>query len=194
MARVTAPGLAGRQLVTDLLARPQLDSLALALAAFATVFPGRNAVSGRLQLRHGLPARFEVLRDGAVTVVLDSAHTEESVRALFADLGVRCPGRPVHLVFGTAVDKRWRAALSAVSGRVDKAWVAPIDSPRTEDPELVAQHLRQLGVVTNVARRGVEALAMARAAAAQDAVIVVTGSAYLAGEVRTGLVPRVEPT
>ena len=124
---------------------------------------------------------------GAVTVVLDSAHTEESVRALFDDLQVRYPDRKVALVFGTAVDKRWQAALSAVAARVDKAWVAPIVSPRTEDPAQLAAHLRRLGVPTTITRRGTEALAQARAAVVPEGLIVVTGSAYLAGEVRTGL-------
>jgi dihydrofolate synthase/folylpolyglutamate synthase len=117
------------------------------------------------------------------------------VANLWDDLALRFPGRRVQLVFGCASDKRWRQGLSAIAGRVDMAFVAPISSPRSEDPDRIAEHLRGLGLRVSVHTHGADALRAAEHAAGPDGLVVVTGSGYLVGEVRSRFVtsPRGNP-
>lgn len=159
----------------------ELPALALAAAAFVQVLP--NAA---LRLdpapRPALPCRFEVRReDDGEMLVLDGAHTEQSLRAVAAELQRRWPGRRATVLFGCAFGKRWRPALSALLPVADSFVVTELSGTTSEDPAVIAAFLAQAGAQSEVARDAVSGLQRLRS---RPGPRLVVGSFYLAGQVR----------
>jgi folylpolyglutamate synthase/dihydropteroate synthase len=75
--------------------------------------------------------------------------------------------------------------LTLIAPAVDRAFVAPIRTPRSESAERVVAHLEALGVRSHAC--GDAAAAVAAALATAVPVVVVTGSIYLVGEVKSAL-------
>jgi len=125
------------------------------------------------------PGRLETVAG----VLLDGAHNPDGAAALAAALGALHPGRPVELVFGVLSDKEHRGMIAALAPAVRRFHLVAPSSPRARSPgqylDLVAP-LRPADVHASVA----EALACARRAAADGALVCVAGSLYLVGEAR----------
>ncbi len=126
------------------------------------------------------PGRLELVNG----VLLDGAHNPDGAAALAAALSTLHPGRPVELVFGVLTDKD-HARMLATLGPVVRALhlVAP-RSPRARATasfrELAASKVERVDEHATVA----EAIACARSAAADGALVCVAGSLYLVGEAR----------
>ncbi len=90
-------------------------ALALAAAAFAALFPDRTLQLDPAPRPLPLPGRFEILvaPDGGA-IVVDGAHTENSLAAVATEFRRRWPGARPPVLFATAADKRWREGLSAL--------------------------------------------------------------------------------
>ncbi len=166
-----------------------LPALALAAAAFAHVLPDHPL---RLDPapRPTLPCRFEVRAepDGEV-LVLDGAHTEQSLRAVAAEVRRRWPrSRPV-VLFGSAAGKRWQPALSELLATADGFVVTAVSGTTSEDPAAIAAFLASCGTTADVAPDAATGLRRLRA---RPGPRLVVGSFYLAGEVRR-LVDAVPP-
>lgn len=128
-----------------------------------------------------IPGRFELV-NSSPPIVLDGAHTAESLAALLDSVGRVFPGRRLAVVFGVSRDKDVGRLLSTFRGRAD-AWIAThADSPRAMPAEDVARAVAQGGFVVKTAPDTGSALALARAET--GAVVVVTGSLYLVAEAR----------
>lgn len=141
------------------------------------------------------PGRFEcfVATSSRPLVVLDGAHNADAARALAETLVVHphTQGRSLHLVVGATRGHDAREFRDAFeSGLADKSEVlrsvttTKARAPRSVDAALVAEGWRGHSVETVAFEN---ALAAAIEAAPADAVIVVTGSLYLVGEVRATL-------
>lgn len=159
----------------------ELPALALAAAAFARVLPGRPL---RLDpvLRPELPCRFEVRREpDGEALVLDGAHTEQSLLAVAAELRRRWPGRKASFLVGSAAGKRWREAFSAVADAADSVVATAVSGTTSEDAAAIATYFSARGVPCSVAA---DAAAGLRALRGRPGPRVVTGSFYLAGEAR----------
>ncbi len=132
--------------------------------------------------RPALPCRFETLAgpDGGV-VVLDGAHTEQSLAAVATEFTRRHPGRFATVLFGCAAGKRWRTGLGPLLALADSFVVTVVPGTAGEDPEVIAGWLRE---------RGCRAEAIADAGDALREVLrrpsprLVVGSFYLAGAAR----------
>jgi dihydrofolate synthase / folylpolyglutamate synthase len=117
-------------------------------------------------------------------VLLDGAHNPDGAAALAAALVVLHPGRPVELVFGVLEDKDHAGMLRALAPAVRRLHLVAPDSARARPPAEVAEQARALGLPADLHAGVGEALACARAAAADGAPVVVAGSLYLVGEAR----------
>ncbi len=167
------------------------QALALAAGAFATLFPHLELHLDQAPRPWALPCRFEVAAspDGAA-FVLDGAHTEQSLAAVAEELRRRWPDRKAVVLFGSAVDKRWRQGLSALLPIADSFVLTELTGTVGEDPKVIADWLAAQGSAQTVIRSIPEAL---------DAVLkapclrVCCGSFYLAGEVRALLAARTRP-
>lgn len=155
--------------------------LALAAAALHQVSPDLH-----LQLdpapRPTLPCRFEVVRDAdGKAVILDGAHTEQSLAAVAAELARRHPGRPAAVLFGCARGKRWREGLSPLLPLADGFLVTELSGTAGEDPQAIVGWLRERGCraeTTPDAGTGLRELLL------RPEPRLVCGSFYLAGAVR----------
>lgn len=159
----------------------ELPALALAAAAFAWLLPDAALVLDPAP-RPRLPCRFEVRReaDGEV-LVLDGAHTEQSLRLVGAELRRRWPGRKAALLFGSATGKRWQQGLSALLEVVDGVVVTELVGTTGEDPAAIAAFLTAAGVQNEVAADAAAGLRLLRG---RPGPRLVAGSFYLAAEVR----------
>jgi dihydrofolate synthase / folylpolyglutamate synthase len=159
----------------------ELPALALAAATLRHLLP---AVTLQLDPapRPDLPCRFEVRRDrDGEVLVLDGAHTEQSLRMVAAEVARRWPGRRAAVLFGSATGKRWQAGSSSLLPIADRFVVTELSGTTSEDPAAIAAFLTSAGVRTEVASDVVAALARLRELPGPR---LVVGSFYLAGRVR----------
>ncbi len=128
-----------------------------------------------------LPARCEVFA-GPPLLLVDGGHTVHAMECLAAFIGERFRNRSVQLVFGCSADKPASELLGAWSGRIAGLHLCAAQHPRAAAAEELAAaapfaHGRIHADVES-------ALAGARAAAGPEAVIVATGSMYVAAAAR----------
>ncbi len=159
----------------------ELAALALAAVAFVHLLP-----EAPLQLdpapRPRVPCRFEVVRDlDGEVLVLDGAHTEQSLTAVAAELRRRYPGCRAAILFASAAGKRWREGLSALLPIADSFVVTELTGTASEAAGTLAAHLLASGARCEVATDAATGLAALRRRAGPR---LVVGSFYLAGQVR----------
>ncbi|MEW6458245.1 MAG: folylpolyglutamate synthase/dihydrofolate synthase family protein [Bacillota bacterium] len=179
-----------RGLALPLAGRHQQVNAACAVAAAEVL--GEHAPSlGPSAIREGLaavnwPGRFEVLA-GRPTVVLDAAHNPAAAVVLRDTLVARFPGREIILVLGVLGDKD-RAGIAAVLAPAARAVVVTRPpSERAGDWERVAveagKHCARVETVPDCRA----ALTRAQILAGAGGVVVVTGSIYLIGALRSAI-------
>jgi dihydrofolate synthase/folylpolyglutamate synthase len=182
-------GLAdGRAFRAPVLGAHQATNLALAVRAVET-FLGRplraSELAGLDELE--LPGRLERirLRDGREAIV-DSAHTPESARALRASLESLWPERNWVLMLSISRDKDAVGVVRELAPRARLAVVARAEPTRSLDPEQVAMLAWASGLEAVEERESpASALEAARAALAPGELLVVAGSIYFAGAIRS---------
>jgi dihydrofolate synthase/folylpolyglutamate synthase len=157
-----------------------------ALAAAALRELGRAGVAvGEEAIARGIatarwPGRLEVLEG----VLLDGAHNPDGAAALAAALPALHPGRPVELVFGVLSDKDHLGMLASIAGSVRRLHAVAPATPRARPAAEVRAAAAALGIDAEAHASVAEALACARRAAADGALVCVAGSLYLVGEAR----------
>jgi len=186
------PGNDYEDVFTPLLGRHQIDNLAAAVGA-VEMTAGHSGMELRPERTAAALADFQVpgrmeLLQREPAVVLDVAHTVESVEALMDALETHFPGRPVRVVFGCSADKNVAGMLAALQGRCVELTATQAKLPRAMPvPEVVAA-ARTAGLVPPEGLRSVpDACEAARGAIERaDAtdVICITGSFFTAGEIR----------
>jgi dihydrofolate synthase/folylpolyglutamate synthase len=123
-------------------------------------------------------------------VLLDGAHNPDGASALAAALRALHPGRPVELVFGVLADKDAGGMLGALAPAARRLHVVAPASPRARPAAEVEALCETLGLPADVHGGLAAALACARDAARDGALVCVAGSLYLVGEARALLAPR----
>ncbi len=158
-----------------------LPAFALAAAALCRVLPGLRLPLAPVPTPL-LPCRFEVFveADGEA-LVLDGAHTEDSLRAVVGELQRRYPGRAPAVLTAAATGKRWREGLSALLPIADSFVVTGLPEVPGEDASTIAAWLAGRGARADVA---VDLDSALRALRARPGPRLVVGSFYLAGTVR----------
>jgi dihydrofolate synthase/folylpolyglutamate synthase len=117
-------------------------------------------------------------------VLLDGAHNPDGAAALAAAFAALRRGRAVELVFGVLSDKDHLGMLAAIAGSVRRLHAAAPATPRARPAAEVRAAAAALGVDADAHAGVAEAIACARRAAADGAVVAVAGSLYLVGEAR----------
>lgn len=143
-------------------------------------------------LRQGLaqvkwPARVEVI-GRKPTVVLDAAHNVASVIALVQSLHESFATRRRLLVFATSRDKDVRGMLQVLLGKFDEViftryWNNPRGVP-PEELKAIAEELSP-GATVHVCADSATAWQLANQLATPEDLICITGSFFLAAEIRT---------
>ena len=130
-----------------------------------------------------LPGRVEVLQEGPL-VVLDAAHNQQKMAALGKAL--TRGGRRLLIVFGATGVSRGPEMLQALPRRPDViiATRPQLYGKKTVAPEELAHRARTVAPVAEAAPNPQAALRRALNLADPEDLILVTGSVYLAGQVR----------
>jgi dihydrofolate synthase/folylpolyglutamate synthase len=122
-------------------------------------------------------------------IVIDGAHTPESVQALVKAIGAHIRYDSMVVIFGCAEDKDVKGMLSKIGLGADKIiFTRSAGNARAADPrELARRYADATGKMAQVARSLPDALDMASQATGRDDLICITGSFYLAGEAKKHL-------
>ena len=118
-------------------------------------------------------------------VLLDGAHNDPGVRALCAYCVAWLPKEKTVLVSGMMRDKETDKMCQRLAGRVRCAVLTKPDHPRAMDAGELAASFAAQGLKTYVEEKPARALERARSLAGPEGIVLVAGSLYLIGEMRT---------
>lgn len=175
------------QLTIPLLGYHQVENAATAYAALQ-VAREAGIVVAETAIRQGFsevywPARFEILQRNP-PVIVDSAHNRDSAQKLRQALDDYFPGYPVVLVFGASEDKDIHGMFTELVPRVRQVVATKSVHPRAIEPEQLVEMAHQFGRPAHAIPEVEAALEEALRLAAGEAVVLVTGSIFVAAAVR----------
>jgi dihydrofolate synthase/folylpolyglutamate synthase len=134
------------------------------------------------------PARIEVLRCEPA-IVLDTAHNVPSANALVDTLGQMFGGvRRKEVIVGVSSDKQYAEILRILAGYFDHLHMTKYsNNPRAVPPEKLAAVMDEVAPEKPITLHGnaAEAWRSSRANALPSDLLCVTGSVFLAGELRS---------
>jgi dihydrofolate synthase/folylpolyglutamate synthase len=131
------------------------------------------------------PGRFEVLQDElGRTLVLDCAHNRDSALKLRQALDDYFPGRPMVMVFGASEDKDVAGMFVDLLPRVRELIAVKSFHPRAMDPLLLLSLAQQHSVPAKIVEDVADALDEALRLAGSQAIVLVTGSIFVAAGAR----------
>jgi dihydrofolate synthase / folylpolyglutamate synthase len=174
---------------TSLVGRHQLRNVALAIAAAVELsqqgFGGITAWSIERGIRETRwPGRFQVIaRAGWPEMAIDVAHNPAGAWALRSALSEQYEDRRLIFVFGAMRDKAISEMAEILFPLAERVIATRPENPRSASPEEIRQAAGRTGVEVEAVEDVRAAVERARALASAGAVIVITGSIYLVGEV-----------
>ena len=172
---------AGQELRLAMLGAHQGENAAIAFLALRRLgVPAAAATAGFAAA--ALPARMEVLRRRP-PVVLDGAHTPRSVARVLESFATLFPGRGI-LLFAAAADKRIGEMAAILAPAFRAVVITTTGSQRESRPEEAHRQFAAVNPATVLVPDPAAALERALAIADPGLPVLITGSFYLAGEVR----------
>src|SRR5512140_2833323 len=162
----------------------QRGNAALAAAALRALSAAGVRVDEEAISRGIARARWPGRLEEVGGVLLDGAHNPDGAAALAAALPVLHPGRPVELVFGVLADKDHAAMLRVLAPAARRLHLVAPATPRARPPAELLADVDAAGGTADVHADLAGAIACARRAASDGAVVCVAGSLYLVGEAR----------
>lgn len=178
----------GAEYAIALLGRHQLYNAAVALTAVDALRERGWEISGEA-VTSGLrltrwPARLEVLQTEPLCI-LDGGHNPQCAQALTASLDELLPGEKVTFLMGVLADKDYPQIIDIILPYAARFVTLTPVSPRALSAEDLAAELRARGADAVACGDIAQGLRTAREAAGEDGALVIFGSLYLAGAVRT---------
>lgn len=130
-----------------------------------------------------LPARFQLISNGKEQMVLDGAHTVKSISGTMNTFNALYEGKAV-LLFACAADKNAEEIAALFKGRFHKIFLTRPGFTKTYDKERLFKAFRNAGLEFEWIEDHYQAIKKARQYSTEEnAVLLVTGSFYLAGGV-----------
>jgi dihydrofolate synthase / folylpolyglutamate synthase len=126
------------------------------------------------------PGRFQIVKRGEQTVVLDGAHNPAGAETLAAALRERFAGAALTLILGTMEDKDYRSICNTLAPCGTKIFVTKVGSERAAEPRLLVECCGKAN--PNAEVHPFDSIAAALSAAEKDSFVVVTGSLHFIGE------------
>src|SRR5580658_7312078 len=175
---------------TPLVGRHQLRNVALAIAAAEALSRQGFAGIGPQSIERGIretrwPGRFQVVAagEGWPEVILDVAHNPAGAWALRSALSEGYGDRRLIFVFGAMRDKAISEMTEILFPLAERVIATRPENPRAASPEEIRQAAERTGAEVEAVEDVQRAVERARALAGPKAVVVITGSIYLVGEV-----------
>ena len=168
-----------------------VENAALALAACENLPLPTNPDAIRAAFARMLPARCEFL-SGTPAIVIDAAHTPASFNALREAIGA-IPHQRAHFLVACSNERHVHELVARVGDIAERVVATLADPAYTVPPEHLAQLLRQAYPLleVGVCEEPASALDETLRGLADNDLLCVTGSTYLAGHIRTLLSDRV---
>ncbi len=133
-----------------------------------------------------IAGRFQKLKSPAgETVILDGAHNEAGIDSLLSTLAEEYPTRKPAFVLGMLDDKAWPAMCATLAKAASRIILAPVASARSADANALAAACREANPDIEVTVA--ESPAAALQEAADQPLVVATGSLHYLGEVMEAL-------
>jgi dihydrofolate synthase/folylpolyglutamate synthase len=131
----------------------------------------------------GWPARLELI-PGAPATLVDCAHNVASIQALIDTLAECFPPCRKVLVFGASADKDVSEMVRLLAPHFEHAFFVRARTPRAVDPETLVPLAKRFGLAGTACPSIEQAWSNARTAVRAGDLVCVTGSVFLAGELR----------
>lgn len=172
-------------LTLSMVGSAQVENAALALCAVEMLLSDTDRSRSLAALAQArLPGRAErITGPGGVAILLDGAHTEESIRRLCDTAQAVLPGRTV-LLFGSVLGKPVKPMASHLLRICDDVIISKPGTFKPSDPPAVAAVFEQAGCHPRLLPDAKEALDCALKCAGDDGSILVTGSFFMVCEIR----------
>lgn len=138
------------------------------------------------------PGRFEVLRSDP-PVIIDSAHNRDSALRLRQTLDDYLSGKPVILIFGASDDKDIEGMFAALHPRISTLIATQSVHPRAMEAEKIVEQAQRHGLTVEVVVPLEAAVERALILAGDNAVVLATGSLFIAAAVREVFHRRFQP-
>lgn len=178
----------GTEFVVALAGEHQLQNAAVALAALEQTrhrFPmlDRGALAAGLATAQW-DGRLQTLQrgPGRPTILVDSAHNDDSAARLAAALTTDYTYDRLLLIFGAPEDKNVAGMLDRLLPLTDELIVTTANHPRSATPEKLAEMAGQRGHAARITHAVAEALTAAMDLAGPDDLIVAAGSIIVIGD------------
>jgi dihydrofolate synthase/folylpolyglutamate synthase len=181
------------ELRIPLLGQHQVENAATAYAALQKACQQGFHIDEE-QIREGFwkvtwPGRFEVLQNDPPLVV-DCAHNRDSAEKLRKTVDDYFPDKEVICVFGASEDKDIEGMLDELLPQVQQVILVKSYHPRAADPEKLAEIVRKYGKQVQVIPEVTEALDEAMKLGSNGALVLVTGSIFVAAGARIAWLRR----
>ncbi|MBU4453072.1 hypothetical protein KKH24_02340 [Patescibacteria group bacterium] len=161
----------------------QQHNISLAIAVAKEIQISDDTIESVLKNLKRLPCRFETMQKSPI-IILDGAHSPAKIATTVKRL--KTLNKPVHLIFGCAANKDASTMLDLLIPHVTK-----ITTTRFEMDQRKASNPAQLLKLIPKAKQSgafldhADALAHAKKTIKNDEAIIITGSLFLSGEMRT---------
>jgi UDP-N-acetylmuramoyl-L-alanyl-D-glutamate--2,6-diaminopimelate ligase len=160
-----------------------VDNALIAMAIMSVLGVDDAAIASAMSMVNAVAGRFDVVRDGERTVIVDYAHTPEALRRLLLDVRALMASGRIITVFGCGGerDRAKRPEMGLVASTYSDETIVTSDNPRSEDPdaiidEVLAGVLEGASVRRERDRR--RAIEDALSLAAHGDVVVVAGKGH----------------
>jgi len=175
-------------IVIGLIGRHQIMNAATALMAIIALREKGYSISNDA-IMNGLmnarwPGRFEMMNDDPL-IILDGAHNEQGARILCQAVKEFLENKEIILVTAMLQDKEVTKMVKHFSGMATKVITTTPDNPRAMDPHHLADEFKQYDLPVEVEPDPFKAIKRAIALYSPGTAIIVAGSLYLVGKVRT---------
>ena len=186
---VKTPFASHEGLEIPLIGMHQVENAAVAVGTIDSLRARRKLALDESAIAAGLarvdvPARVEVMGRSPL-VILDGAHNPLSLDALVRAVRENFTPRRIVLLYAQADDKDIASSLEAVLPIADEAFFTVTNSPRAARAETLAALARSRGSANIHSERDTAAaFRQALAATGKDDLLLITGSLYLAGDLR----------
>jgi len=129
----------GHLVNTKLVGDYNVDNALIAMTIMSVLGVDDESIASAMGMVHAVPGRFDVVRDGETTLIVDYAHTPEGLRRLLHDVRELTPNGRIITVFGCGGDRdrAKRPEMGLVASTFSDETIVTSDNPRSEDPDAV---------------------------------------------------------
>jgi len=160
-----------------------VDNALIAMAIMSVLGVDDESIASAMSLVNAVPGRFDVVRDGDTTVIVDYAHTPEGLHRLLLDVRALSPDGRIITVFGCGGDRdrAKRPEMGLVASTYSDETIVTSDNPRSEDPDAIIDEVMS-GVLDGASVRRESdrrhAIEEALSLASRGDVVVVAGKGH----------------